>query len=212
MAGGTRRGERLLQTLAGEVRDARIALGIPQKDVARSVNMSQSRISRLEAGKLRGLSLLDAARVASAVGLDVWMRLFPSARRPRDAGSLIRLRGLLGNVAPPLRYRLEVPLPSTGAYLDQRAWDAVIEGLDEETAVEVELRLYDIQAQFRRIFLKQRDGRLDRLLIVVADTRVNRRVLAENSELLAQLPRLRTSTVIAALRAGQHPPSGIVLV
>jgi transcriptional regulator with XRE-family HTH domain len=212
MAGATRRGERLLLTLAEEIRDARIALGISQREVARSASMSQSRISRLEAGKLRGLTLLDTSRVAAAVGLDLWMRLFPSSRRPRDAGSLARLRGLFGNVAPPLRYRLEVPLPSTGAYADQRAWDAMIDGSGEQTAVEVELRLYDMQAQFRRIFLKQRDGQPDRLLIVVADTRANRRVLAENGELLTHLPRLRASIVVAALRAGQHPPSGIVLV
>jgi transcriptional regulator with XRE-family HTH domain len=212
MAGATRRGERLLLTLAEEIRDARIALGISQREVARSASMSQSRISRLEAGKLRGLTILDTSRVAAAVGLDLWMRLFPSSRRPRDAGSLARLRGLFGNVAPPLRYRLEVPLPSTGAYADQRAWDAMIDGSGEQTAVEVELRLYDMQAQFRRIFLKQRDGQPDRLLIVVADTRANRRVLAENGELLTHLPRLRASIVVAALRAGQHPPSGIVLV
>lgn len=106
---------------------------------------------------------------------------------------------------------MEVGLPSTGPYPEQRAWDAMVEGDGEETAFELESALYDMQAQFRRIFLKQRDGHPDHLVVVVTDTRHNRRVLAESADLLGGLPMLRKRDVIEALKAGQHPPSGVVL-
>lgn len=208
----TRRGERLLLLLGEEVRHARVALGLTQRQLGHSARMSQTRISRIEAGRLASLSFLDAARVTAATGLDLSVKSYPSVRRPRDAGQLKRLEALLANVRPPLTYRLEAPLPSTGPLPEQRAWDAMVEGGGEQTAVELEVRLHDIQAQLRRILLKKRDGQPDRLLIVVADTRANRRVLAEHGGLLAELPRQSVSTVLDALRQGRHPPSGIVLV
>jgi hypothetical protein len=47
---------------------------------------------------------------------------------------------------------------------------------------------------------------------VVADTKHNRRVLAEFADLLADLPRLRTANALAALRAGRHPGTGHILL
>ncbi|MGI8928550.1 MAG: hypothetical protein ACR2H0_03655 [Candidatus Limnocylindrales bacterium] len=44
----------------------------------------------------------------------------------------------------------------------------------------MEQRLYDVQAQTRRILLKWRDSGVERLLLVLADTRVNRRVLPKS--------------------------------
>jgi hypothetical protein len=79
-------------------------------------------------------------------------------------------------------------------------------------AVEFEVRLYDYQAQLRRIRLKQRDGQPDRLLVVVADTSRNRRVLREFGPLDQDLPHLSRREVVADLRAGRLPRSGIVLV
>jgi hypothetical protein len=46
----------------------------------------------------------------------------------------------------------------------------------------------------------------------MAATRTNRRVLAEFTVLLPDLPRLRTQLVLEALETGQHPPSGIILI
>lgn len=173
--------------------------------------MSQPQISRAEAGKLITLSVIDASRIAAAVGLDLSIRTYPGSRRPRDAPSLNRLRAFLANARPPLAFRLEVPLPSTGPYPEQRAWDAVLEGDGAETAIELEARLYDFQAQTRRILLKQRDDPGKGLLLVVANTVANRRVLEEHGDMLARLSRLRTRDVVAALSAGKHPPTGIVL-
>jgi hypothetical protein len=168
-------------------------------------------MSNVEGGTLRSLSFIDASRIAAAVGLDLWIKAYPSERRPRDTAQLRPLTELLTHVHPPLSFRVEVPLPSSGPYPDQRAWDALIQGDGEETAVELESQLHDLQAQLRRIFLKQRDGQPDHLLVVVADTRGNRRVVSENADLLSQLPRLTKRDVIEALCAGRHPGTGIVL-
>jgi transcriptional regulator with XRE-family HTH domain len=194
-----------------EVRHARIALGTSQGSLAAAARMSQSKICRIEAGKLKSLSFLDASRVAAAVGLDLFVKAYPSERRPRDIGQMKLLAAFLSNVRGPLRFRTEVPLPSTGLYPDQRAWDAMIDGDGEETAVELEASLYDVQAQTRRIFLKQRDGHPDHLLVIVAGTRSNRRVLAASTDLLPNLRTLKRRDVVAALRAGRHPGTGIVL-
>jgi hypothetical protein len=118
----------------------------------------------------------------------------------------------LNHVRAPLSYRLEVPLPALPDRPEQRAWDAVIGGAGTRTAVELEMRLRDSQALERRLNLKRRDDPTEAFVLVVADTRTNRRILAEHMDLFGDLPRLRPSRVNAVLRAGQHPPSGILLV
>lgn len=209
-AQATRRAQRMLLSLGDDVRHARLASGVSQKQIGREARMSGSSVSRVEAGKLNGLSVADAVRIAAAVGLDLSIRTYPAAHRPRDVAHARRLAAFLANVAPPLRYRTEVPLATLVDRPEQRAWDAVIFGRGEETNIEYEVRLHDIQAQLRRVGLKYRDGGGTRLLLVVADTRANRRVLSE-FDVLSDLPRLRTSAVLNALRRGEHPPAGLVL-
>jgi len=88
----------------------------------------------------------------------------------------------------------------------------MLTGSGERTALEMEMRLRDGQAVERRIAAKCRDDPVDNFLLLIADTRGNRRVLAEHPELFSHLPRLKTSTVLKTLRAGRHPPSGLVLI
>ena len=117
-----------------------------------------------------------------------------------------------GSRRAPLRYRTEVPLRPTTDHPEQRSWDAVLSGNGARTAIELEMRLYDAQAQTRRLHLKQRDDAPDHMLVVVAATRANRRVLDEFGELLADWPRLGTAAVLKTLRAGRHPGTGLILV
>lgn len=207
----TRRGESTLKRLGEEFRHARLEADMSQQAIGRIVHMSGSKVSRLEAGSLASLSVVDAARVSTALGLDLAVRTYPGGRRPRDAAQARRLHELLGYVRPPLRYKTEVPLPRTDVR-EQRAWDSKVFGAGETTAIELETRLYDIQGQTRRLFLKQQDDPPDHLLLVVADTHANRAVLRAYPELFAELPRLKTSRVLALLAAGRHPPTGIVLL
>lgn len=113
---------------------------------------------------------------------------------------------------PPLTYRIEVSLPSAVDRPERRAWDAVIFAERLRCAIELEMRLRDVQALRRRLDLKRRDDPTQALLLLVADTRVNRRVVAEFEALLADLPRLRRVTVLAALEAGRLPPTGLLLI
>jgi hypothetical protein len=64
----------------------------------------------------------------------------------------------------------------------------------------------------RRISLKLRDDPVDHILLVLADTKANRRGLSEHPALVPGLPRLRTATVLKLLREGRHPPSGLILI
>jgi hypothetical protein len=155
---------------------------------------------------------MDAARIATLLGLDLSVRVYPGASPLRDAAHAERLMRFLKHIRQPLSYRMEVPLPALPDRPEQRAWDAVIRGSGKRTAVELEMRLRDGQALERRINLKRRDDPTEAFILLIADTRTNRRVLAENVDLFGELPRLRARRVHAALTAGEHPPSGILLV
>lgn len=210
---GTRRGERWIRLLGEEFREQRLALGLSQQRVADAARMSRSRHSRIESGKVLGLSILDTSRIASVLGLDLSVRLYPGGRPIRDAAHAQRLQRVLGHVRPPLRYRVEVPLPRRDDQVGEwRGWDAMLYGGDRRTGIELEMRLRDVQATIRRHGMKRRDDPVDSFLLVLADTPMNRRVISENALLWPALPRLKTARVLAALRAGEHPPVGIIFI
>src|SRR5690349_2181908 len=58
---GTRRADRVLRTISGEIRDARLGLGLSQAAVASAARMSEAQVSRIERALLPNLSLRDAA-------------------------------------------------------------------------------------------------------------------------------------------------------
>ena len=206
-----RRGQALLRSFGVDVREARLAAAVSQETVARLAGMSDAKISRIEAGQSEGLSLIDAVVLADAVGLDLAVRAYPGRGPTRDSAHGRRLQALLAHVGRPLLYRTEVLLPPREGIPERRAWDAVIRDVDGETGVELEQRLYDVQSQTRRILLKWRDSGAERLLLVIADTRGNRRVLAEFPDYFKELPRLKTSHVLRMLEAGLRPPTGMIL-
>lgn len=75
----------------------------------------------------------------------------------------------------------------------------------------MEMRLRDIQALERRLALKRRDDPVESFLLVIADTRGNRRVLRDLDDRIGGLTRLKPSQVIEALEGGRLPPTGFVL-
>ena len=95
---------------------------------------------------------------------------------------------------------------------DRRAWDAIATRGPLRVAFEAETRLYDVQAQVRRISAKSSTGDATRVVLLLADTRHNRTVLAEVRELLRPDFPLDTKSVMAALAAGRDPgANGIVI-
>lgn len=182
-----------------------------QQKLADAIGMPRSRYSRLESGTLTNITVIEASRIASVLGLDLAVRVFPGGNPLRDGAHAAHLHAVIGTVAAPLWSRLEVPLPLRNDF-DRRAWDAMIFGAEKRTAVELEMRIRDGQAVERRLSLKRRNDPTEGFILLIADTRNNRRVLNENPGLFAGLPRLRLRKVLAALGSGRHPGSGLVLV
>lgn len=163
----------LLQAGA-EVRKARLALDLSQGEAGRSIGMSASAWSRLERGAAHNLPVLDLARALAVVGLDLHIRAFPGGRALRDQAHLELLERLRVRLSPLARWRTEVPLPNPG---DRRAWDALILLPEVRVGVEAETRARDSQDLQRRLALKRRDGGVDHVVLLLADTRHNRRFL-----------------------------------
>ena len=206
------RANRARHTIGDEIRTARLAAGTSQSAVGLASHLSQPVISRIERGGFSSVSLDKLFVVADAVGLDLSIKAYPGRNPTRDAAHARKLSAFLACVAPPLRYATEVALPAREGATEQRAWDAMLFARDGETGVELEMRLYDVQAQARRILLKWRDSGADRLLLLVNDSHSNRRVLRSFPEYFAALPRLRTASVLRSLANGERPPTGLVLV
>jgi hypothetical protein len=72
--------------------------------------------------------------------------------------------------------------------------------------------LSDLQAIDRRIALKMEDDGVDRVILVVADTRRNREILRQHRELLRSRFPLDSREILKELRAGRLPPHGGILV
>ena len=207
---GSRRANRLIIDLGRELREARRAAGLSQADVGRAADLSHPTVSRIERGRARAVSLYDFARLLSIVGLDLSARAYPAGDPLRDVAHERLLEQFLAYIRPPLTWKREVPLPGVG---DPRAWDAVIHGQGELTAVEAETRLTDLQSLLRRLQLKLRDGGMERLILVVADTHANRAaVRVGGSSMAAVLPQAGRG-VLDPVASGRHPPtSGYLFV
>ncbi len=205
---GRRLARRAAVALGEELRNARIAAGVSQRRVAEAAGCSSSQVSRLERGLLRVVTFDLVARIAAVLGLDLSVRLFPEGDPIRDAAHAALLERFRRRLHPGLRWRAEVPIGQPG---DSRAWDGHIDGRGFTLGVEGESRLHDLQAQSRRWNLKRRDGFVDHVIVLVADTRTNRAALAAGREAWrADLP-LDGPEILAALAEGRDPGgSGIV--
>jgi transcriptional regulator with XRE-family HTH domain len=202
---GARRARQDLAAVGAELRTARIMMGATQRDVGRAVGLSYSQIGRIERSTLPSASVEQLARIGAVVGLDVRIRAYPGPVRMRDSGQLAVLGRLRARLAPFLTVRVEVGVPIDG---DQRAWDAVIEGFRPAAAslhAEIETRLYDGQAQLRRIALKARDSGVETVFLVVADTPRNRAAVRELAPMIADAYPIAPRTALACLARGEHP-------
>ncbi len=198
--------------MGADLREARLARGLRQLDVAGAMKVSDVQISRIERGRLDGLAIATLARHAAAVGLRLHARLYPNAGGLRDAAQLDLLRRLRARIGDRWTWQLEAPLNIPG---DQRAFDALLtrEGDDMTIAIEAITRLRDAQAQLRSAMLKQRDGRATRLVVVVRATHHNRTAMASAADVLATTFPLATRATLAALAAGEDPgDNGMVLI
>jgi transcriptional regulator with XRE-family HTH domain len=194
-----------------EIRDARLTLGMSLEAASRRAGMSPSQLGRIERAVIRRPTYDQVCRAARAVGLETSLRLFPSGAPVRDRGQLPLLGRFEAVLAAPLVLRREVGLRRLG---DQRAWDGRIGGGERTASVEGESRLYDVQATARRVDLKQRDDPdAGVVILVVARSAHNQRVLAEHREALRQQFPLDGAAIARELRHGRVPrASGIIVL
>ncbi len=171
--------------------------------------MSHAQWGRIERGQIRSLTIDQATRAAMAVGLRLVARTFPDGDPVRDAGQLALLERFRTRLPPGVRWDTEVPLPIPG---DRRAWDAMLALDGQRAGCEGETKLLDIQALERRLALKFRDGGVDVLLLLVADTAANRRVLSVHRPALRALLPLDGRQVLRSLRDGRIPSANGLIV
>jgi DNA-binding XRE family transcriptional regulator len=198
-----------LARVRSEIARGRRGAGLSQTAVGRPCGLSRTSVARIEVGTRRGTTVQELACLGAAVGLDVRLRCYPAGDAIRDAGQARLLARFRRRIHPSLRWSTEVPLQIPA---DSRAWDALIAGPPWRIGVEGETVLDDVQAVERRLSLKRRDGDVDHVILLVADTARNRRALAAAPAAFVDLP-LRTREVLAALRDGRDPgQSGIVVL
>jgi transcriptional regulator with XRE-family HTH domain len=196
--------------LGSELREARLARGLRQTDVAQATGVSHATISRTELGLAKDLSIADAARHGAVVGLRLHARFYPAGGGLRDAAQLDLLRHLRVRIGDRWRWQLEAPLNIPG---DLRAFDALLTNATVTVAVEAITRLRDAQSQLRAATLKQRDGQVPRLVLLIKATEHNRQALNSAADLLATSFPLGTRATLNALSEGKDPgDNGIVLL
>jgi transcriptional regulator with XRE-family HTH domain len=205
-----RRARRQLDEVIRDLRDARLAAGLPQVAVAQALRVSRQAVSLWESGDGAGYTV-QLARWGAAVGLDVSIRTFVAGSPLRDAGQLRVLRRARSAIGERWVWRTEVPVSNDPR--DRRAFDAVLWEGRFRIGLEVITRLTDAQAQTRAALLKQEVAGLDRMVLVLAQTRRNRAALASASPTLMPSFPMTPRAVLGALRAGRRPAAnGIVLV
>ena len=206
---GAARAREVLARLVAEARTARLASGLGQQDVARALGISRSQYSRIEGGLSPDLSIAMAARLFAVVGQDLSVRAYPAGDPIRDAAHAALLERLRIRCHRSFRWRTEVPLPIPG---DLRAWDATAVCPETRIGIEAETRLSDVQALDRRLALKERDGGMDRLMLLVLDSRSNRDVIRSHGEILAVRFPVRGARALELLGAGVDPGGNALIL
>jgi transcriptional regulator with XRE-family HTH domain len=191
-------------TVARELDLARRRHGLSRREIGRAVGLSEAQVGRIARGLAPSLTIVQASRLLAAVGLELSVRAFPAGDPIRDVAHLVLLEKLRVRLHRSIRWRAEVPLPLPG---DLRACDAVLFGSGWALPVEAETRLIDLQALDRRIALKQRDGRMNDVLLLCSDTRNNRAALRVGGAALSDRYPLPGRRALELLTAG-HPPEG----
>jgi transcriptional regulator with XRE-family HTH domain len=178
------------------------------REVARAVGVSPARIERAERGDPTALTIDLAARIAPVVGLLLATSLHPNGDPVRDRAHLALLERFRIRLHRSLVWRTEVPMPIAG---DLRGADGLVEAAFGTVLVEAETRVTDVQAVERKSALKQRDLGADRLILLIADTPANRRVVTLHPELRVRFP-IGARRCLAAIGRAEDPGGDCLLI
>ena len=205
---GERRSRLLRVRFAEQIIGARTTKGLSRRELAGQIGVSAQTWARAERGEPGTLTLDLAARMAPAIGMVLALSLHPDGDPVRDRAHLALINRLRERLGPRRALRVEVPVPIAG---DRRSGDATLEVEGGDGLIEAETRLGDIQDLERRAAAKQRDLGAARLVLLVADTAHNRRVVREHPELRERFP-VSQRTCLARLRAGRDPGGDALLL
>jgi len=206
---GRRIARQVRERIGDEIRGARLDAGLSQRAAGAAAGMSHAQFGRVERASIPGLTLDQASRAAIAVGLRLSVRTYPDGDPVRDAAQLALLERFRARLPPGTAWATEVPMAIPG---DRRAWDGVATIRGRRAGCEAETRLRDLQALERRLALKARDGDVEVVLLIVADTAANRQTLATHRDALRTRLPLNGREVLAALGEGRLPSAGGVVV
>lgn len=204
-----RRGHELLRGLITELRQERQTANVSQRAIATELGWQQAELNRLERFDFPNVPLVRLVEIAGVLGLDVSVRLHRVGDPIRDRASQALIGRFLTMVASSYRATREALLPSGG----QRSWDLLLRLGALLVGVEAVTRVRDVQALVRHVRLRERDGGVDHVLLVLSASAHNRAIAVQLIEALG--PRFTTPSreIIRALRSGQPVPgSGVLLV
>lgn len=171
--------------------------------------MSESQVSRIERGLVAHVSVTELAKLHAVVGLDLSLKSYPAGQPIRDAAHVALLDDFHRLLHRSVRWAVEVPLPIPG---DRRSWDALVSASSWRYGVEAETAPRDAQSLARRLQLKQRDGEVDGVLLVLRRTEQTRRFLNEVGALLHERFPVDGVRALELLRAGADPGGSAIIV
>ena len=208
---GRARATSIVSRLVRELVDARRSLGMSQAELGRLVGWSQPDVSRFEhLQRLSTITFLDVGAVAAVLGKELGANLYLAGEPIRDSGHQALIGRFRSLVSEGWRVAAEVPLPLPG---DRRAWDLLLRIPGQLVGIEAETRIRDIQELVRRIRERELEGGADIIVVVLAESAINRRLLPQLLESLGPMYGTSQRRLLKALRAGQPlPGSGVVLV
>jgi transcriptional regulator with XRE-family HTH domain len=204
----------LVARTIAEIRTSRNVAGLTHLEIAQALGIDRSIITRLEHGGSNDLGVIRLSEIASVLGYEVSVGLHPIGDPVRDKGQLACGRRFGALLSDRWRATDETPLPGAG---DQRAWDKLLRLDDPKprylVGVDIESRIIDVQALVRRTRGRERDGHVDHILIVLADTAHNRRISEALRAALGPDYQTGARSLLASLRRGERlVGSGLVLV
>ena len=205
---GRRMGKQIANRLLTELRQERVKADVSQRAMADQLGWSQARYWRFENAAEADLEELSA--VAAILGLELSSNLHRVSDSLADRGQLALLARFRSLLSPSVKVFTEALLPNPG---ERRSWDLLLRIAAQIVGVEAETKIRDVQATVRKVRGRERDGGADVLLILLADTRVNRsardELVVNLGERFITLPRL----LLDALRKGEPlPGSGVLLL
>lgn len=203
-----RRMRRQLVEVLDEIHERRLMSGATQAALAEVVGMSRSLVGMLERDELEDPGVIELARLAASVGLDLSLRAFRADAVLRDTAQVKLLNRLRAECHTSLAWTLEAMV----APGDPRAFDALIGREPDAAAVEAIARLRDVQRQVRPIHAKLETSGLPAVILLIAATKGNRMALREAGRQLRDAFPLGSRAVLASLRRGEVPSQSGILI